>query len=333
LAFWLLFCHFGAEILRIALVRLIAVVKAVSHISQPPATICLPIMADPRIEKAAEATWAFIKDRDCVAWMGSGLSTPCGYPSWETAVDELCKRCLTEEALPPKPDAGTMLDLADKCRKVAPRQYLETLDELFGHPPQLNRNAYSYILGCPFTGFVTTNFDPLLYVAGVTRELVAYPDALYLTHVDHSKVVYMHGIARRNGVANSSSLIFSRLDFDKAYENHPLSDFMRQMLCRDKALFIGCRLGEEYIEHVFQQVRKMTKTFENIPQRSRRILVAEVDDVGQAAEEERALCEVGIEVIRYPKLDDDHTGLDLVLERVWNSSQSRVIDHGEDLPS
>jgi len=213
-----------------------------------------------------------------------------------------------------------------------PHRYSESLGEFFGGKRQMTRTAYNHILGCPFRGFVTTNFDPLLYFAGGNKELVAYPDPLYLTSVDRNKVVYMHGIARRDGEADGSHLVFSRGDFDNAYTHHLLSSFMLQMLTRDKILFIGCRLEEEYIRQIFERIRIMLDKYPDMKQKPRRILVSEADNDAETQEQERASQAIGIEIVRYSKLDDDHSGLDLVLERVWNNAQSQTIDRGKDLP-
>lgn len=289
-------------------------------------------MPDLRVERTAQEVWEFVRNEDCVAWVGSGLSIPAAYLSWQFAVEELCRRCLTGRTLPPKLDAPMMLDLADECRIAAPDIYTSTLGELFGTSRQMTRVAYNHILSCPFRGFVTTNFDPLLHFAGGNKELIVYPDPLYLTHIDRDKIVYMHGIARKNGEPDGSNLVFSRLDFDNAYNTHLLSSFMHQMLARDKILFMGCRLEEEYIRHVFQRIKILTEKFPDIKQQRRLILVAEPDDPAQVLEQEKPIQEIGIEIIRYPKLNDDHLGLDLVLERVRNRAQSKTIDRGKDLP-
>jgi hypothetical protein len=245
---------------------------------------------------------------------------------------ELCSRCL-KGALPTVSSTpAQLMDLADRCKKADPSAYSLTLGELFGGLPILNRTAYSHLCGCPFEGVVTTNFDPLLYHAAGNRKLVSFPDPLFLDAVSPRTVVYMHGIARRDGIADGSRLVFSKSEFDDAYRLHFLQSFMEQMLGRYNTLFVGCRLEEHYIEDAFDRLQRIYTYNLGMQQRSRKILLSEVPDPVVAASQDRRLGAIGIDVIRYPALGSSHKGLDEALEEVWNMAQKVVVDPGRALP-
>jgi hypothetical protein len=64
------------------------------------------------------------------------------------------------------------------------------------------------------------------------------------------------------------------------------------------------------------------------------ILLPTTDDA-RAEEEQRKMLAAGIEIIRYPRIDDSYIGLDHVLERIWNNSRANTantIDRGRALP-
>ena len=52
-----------------------------------------------RVTSAAKSLADFLGEPDdCAAWIGSGLSMDCGYPSWEDTIRELCEACIEVKA-------------------------------------------------------------------------------------------------------------------------------------------------------------------------------------------------------------------------------------------
>jgi hypothetical protein len=281
--------------------------------------------------KAADDITEFIGSGPCVAWIGSGLSMPA-YPSWDDAIAEVCRKCLSQADGPTAGDPGKLMSLADECREENPKLYSQTLGELFGHVAQNTRSAYSYICNSPFAGFVTTNFDPLLYLAAGNRRISIYPN-IYASALEKNSVVYLHGIAYKpDGSSDGSDLVFSLGEFEKAYKSSFLPYFLMMNLGSTNTLFVGCRLAEEYIQSTFAQIRNIYDKSEHVKQRKRVILLPAVDDANKAEEEQRSMAAAGIEIIRYPQVDQSHAGLDQVLERVWNNLRKNTIDEGKDLP-
>lgn len=300
-------------------------------------------MIHPEAQKVGDYVTNFLGEGDCIAWIGSGLSLP-EYLSWDDAVAELCVKCLKDPVRPSSGDAGNLMALAEECKKQNQTLYYQVLGELFGHVSRSTRSAYNYICSSRFIGFVTTNFDPLLLLAAGKRRVSSYPDLLASGLLPDS-VVYLHGRAYKpDGSPDASQLVFSRGEFETAYSASFLPSFLMMILGTYNTLFVGCRLSEEYIQSTFSQIRKVYENFAQLQKRKRLILLPTEDDASRAAEEQKNMAAIGIEIVRYPRLDDSHRdvhqvlerdshrGLDQVLERIWNNSQLAIIDQGKALP-
>jgi hypothetical protein len=171
----------------------------------------------------------------------------------------------------------------------------------------------------PLKSRMTTNVDPVLkYVAGPNVVVRSYPDTFQVIHVAETAIFYLHGIAIKNGVPDGSNLIFCNADMERAYGKGSLTSFIEQVLLSFDVLFVGCRLGEDKIDNIFRRLKTIYDEFpENSPRRHR-ILVDDFDDT-------RRLESLGIIPIRYPKIDDAHSGLDRVLQSVADMQQQQTI--------
>src|SRR5215813_7435030 len=127
-----------------------------------------------------------------------------------------------------------------------------------------------------------------------------------MKHVEPGYVVYIHGIARKGTKPDGSKLVFCKQDMEHAYGSHPLSSFIEQTLLTFNTLFIGCRLGEKKIDNIFTRLKTIYLANPELREKQRRILVAEHEDTTRVEE-------LGIVPIRYPKIDDNYSGLDEVL--------------------
>lgn len=211
-----------------------------------------------------ETLWNLIKDGDCVAWIGSGLSAGADYPSWEKIIRDLCDACNVTSLGEDEASTEVLQTKADECKDHAPNKYYHTLATHFGKPISKTRLAYQLLLKLPFKAFVTTNYDPLLMYAGEIEnhpKVFRYPslptDALSCSP---AAIVYMHGLARyrdpitHDEIATGKDLVLSKSEFDAAYEGM-LRSFLEQMLAFRKVLFLGCGLREPEIQAIFQRIR------------------------------------------------------------------------------
>lgn len=281
-----------------------------------------------RIDLVATSLAGFLRrSDDCIAWIGSGLSIDCGYPSWEVAIKQLCDACIEGKAdIRPSMVADDWLEWAEQCKRANQEEYIRTLGRLFGDPPYVIRATYSHIIAYPFRFLVTTNFDPCLETAcGPGNSVIAYPEMNLLVAARHTSV-YLHGKARWSAKVNAANLVLAKSEFAKAYSTKRslLPGALQQLMVGYRILFIGCRLQESILKETFQRVKRIQEHFSGTPLKEKMILLPDPPDKKQSDEEEEYMASLGIEILRYP-LDDvndhqqstsPHRLLDDILERV-----------------
>lgn len=315
-------------------------------------------MSNSPLDQVAIELWNTIKDRDCVAWVGSGLSklpgsdVRTGYPDWPETVKEICRACgvppLSVDAnLPDK-----LIDKAEECKIANAQAYHSTLARIFGRPVTETRAAYPWLMAVPFRGYVTTNFDPLLLDAGQAHGLVdhyAYPDLPTLKLGASPKAIfYLHGLARHNNTPRGENLVLARSDFDKAY-NKVIRPFIDSMLRELPILFLGCSLEEPPIQEAFRRVRDIQLQIEQVypgrPRPKRFILIpsryteedsgygrmTKAPDKSAEESEERRFDDLGIKVIRYEPQDKQrHFEIEEILR---NLCELYKLSKSENVPS
>lgn len=280
-----------------------------------------------RMNLVANSLASFLKGPDeCIAWIGSGLSIDCGYPSWEEAIKQLCDACIEGKAdIRPSLVADDMLEWAEQCKSANQKEYIRTLGRLFGGAPHVIRATYSHIIANPFRFLVTTNFDPCLETAcGPLNPAIAYPKLSLLGEAHHTSV-YLHGKARWSAKVNAGNLVLAKSEFAKAYS--PKKSFLpgalQQLMIGHRVLFIGCRLQEGLLRETLKRVKRIQES-SGTPVKPRMILLPDAPDEKQADDEKAYMGSLGIEILRYP-LDNDkdhlpsehpHRLLDDILERV-----------------
>ncbi len=280
-----------------------------------------------RIERIAKLLDSFLRESDdCVAWIGSGLSIDCGYPSWDAAIRELCDACIEGKSdVPPSLVADDWLEWAEQCKKANREEYTRTLGRLFGDSPYTIRATYAHVVTYPFRFLLTTNFDPCLETAcGHNNQVIAYPQ-LPLLGLAPRASVYLHGKARWSARVDATNLVLAKSEFAKAYspKRSLLTGALQQLMIGHRVLFIGCRLQERLLRETFRRIRRIQESC-GISPKPRMILLPDTQDERQSGEENEYMASLGIEILRYPVDDVEdkrpsahpHRLLDDILERV-----------------
>lgn len=311
-----------------------------------------------QLQQLAAELWPWIERWDCVAWIGAGLSRNAGYPSWPDTVRKLCSVCRVGPLAPHEEwEADGLIDKAEECKTANPEAYRSTLADLFGRRPVETRLAFSYLMKLPFKAYVTTNFDPLLAVAGRTHErgpLFAYPSLpLVKLGLDSHPVFYIHGLARHGTQATGDDLILARSDFESAYQGI-VGSFLDQLLTYYPVLFLGCRLTEPTMHETFRRVHRIhvdilakypsaspPRRYALLPKReprdggfgqsqdsARRAKVEEERRLGDMREERR-LGDMRVEVGRYDPSDPSHSELEQFLEYLCALAEASVTPTAE----
>jgi hypothetical protein len=197
-----------------------------------------------------------IRSRKCLVFIGSGLSYGL-YHSWPELVNGLCERCgitrrVTRDS-PPDEFLDAVQD-AKLCDKVA---YYKLLGEHFGHSVEHTSVLYDTLLSLPFECYLTVNFDPLLALQARTARLRcllpvhAYP-SLDRRKMTNRSIHYLHGFIGVGAIPVEGTIVLARDEFDVAYApNSNLMNLLVPTLENDPILFIGCRLREPVMSHIF----------------------------------------------------------------------------------
>lgn len=279
--------------------------------------------------EVAQQALEIIRSGQAVAFIGSGVSKGC-YPAWEESVKVLCKACQvkppqasdSEEDISP----DELMLKSDECKKNNKELYYQVLKELFGYIHNQPRRTYDLIIKLPFKSFVTVNIDPLL--ADKYRffkeklKLYVYPE-LKSTYLDRGGVYYIHGMI--NPYEDSTQhIVFSKSEFDEAYGDVSLlPGFLKELFTYYNIIFIGCGLREDklsYIMKVAKEIREKKLRFKNRDTCKHFIILSmKIDKVGNRLLHKEQVetiyyQDLGIDVIRYNPLDENHTGLDIILE-------------------
>lgn len=288
---------------------------------------------DPEFESLVR----IITSGDCIAFIGSGLSTS-NYPSWDNLIIELCQKCdIPVPSIAPgqKIDPAILMQLADEAKQRNSGAYCEVLAKQFGKPVVQTRRAYDLLMRLPFKGFITINFDPLLATESRKPEFKCngvYKFPSLPSHmIEHRSVFYLHGYIAENTTPGPDEIILGSNDFLRAYEdaNSLLPSFLTQLLTFHHILFIGCGLREEPLKRIFNRCYQIRRQIEieyvaSAPSRyslqPMHIIKTEKEELVRNLEfekdENKRFEEFEIKVLRYHPKDEEHSAIEEILEKM-----------------
>jgi uncharacterized protein (DUF2235 family) len=197
----------------------------------------------------------------CIAYIGSGLSQPAGYPMWSELSRGLLEWATTRNLLRDSlarsllvlPPGQEDLVVDTVVSEVAdPELLVEYLRNEFASSPK-NTDYYEQLRRIGFGAAFTTNYDDL---TGSTFEAQGWP---VLTPDDAEELL---GLAsRRSGyvlklygtLERPKTIMLSPSDYkSRAARNHFFASFMEGVLSSNTLLFLGAGLGgiENYLEGI-----------------------------------------------------------------------------------
>jgi hypothetical protein len=210
-----------------------------------------------------------VRKRKCILFVGSGLSSAAGYPTWGELIERLVERARAvpyaraqgiEEIIAQK-DYFTLAEFARAT--LGKRDFANILDEMLGAPVR-SLHAHHVIANTDYRGIITTNYDRLLessitQIRGwlpsvfTSRGVEAMANALF----DPRMFIYkMHG-----DVSEPSAIVASASDYDQMILRSPHSrSFLHAALLNHTLLFVGYSLRDPDFHLV---LRELSLMFEN----------------------------------------------------------------------
>jgi hypothetical protein len=210
-----------------------------------------------------------LRARKLVLFMGSGLSSMAGYPTWSQLIERLVAEAKQRpgarldglEALEVRQDYFMLAEFARST--LGPSEYVELLRQELGHPVPVTE-AHRLIALTDFRGIITTNYDRLLETT-IARERSWAPSTF--THEGLSPMAEalfnselflfkMHG-----DVLSPASIVLTARDYDRVLLRSPhVRALLYGVLLNYKLLFVGYSLRDPDFNLI---LRELTLLFEN----------------------------------------------------------------------
>lgn len=210
--------------------------------------------------------------RQCVAFVGAGFSTPCGMPSWGgllcRLLDDARSALLDEaqgeivESMKRSIEQGkTLLAISQVRQLLRPVELNREIGKHFGidvlhgasSVDQLRQlDRIRWLVGGPWMGVVTTNYDNLIefglgqYTKGNYWESSTADD-------NFGSILCMGHLAKRffvklHGSVTGGRYVLGTEEYDRVYLSDPsVTAFLTALMLRYHIVFIGCSIEDEIL--------------------------------------------------------------------------------------
>lgn len=185
---------------------------------------------------------------------GAGLSAWAGLPTWrkllEETVEEVRNETLVDDGgeLDRLIESGKYLELADHCREQLGPRYTELLSDRLraadGDVPEVHR----LVIGMPFAGWVTTNYDKLLErayaeVRGGWPKTLTHADADSLGMVLFDRVPFI--LKAHGDIDRPDGIVLTTRDYREIIHGNPAFNATFSAILQTHAvLFVGYSLSD-----------------------------------------------------------------------------------------
>jgi hypothetical protein len=201
----------------------------------------------PDLEKALLA-------RECVVFVGAGLSSGAGLPDWNSLL-----RRLGDDLGLPWSDRHDYLDLAQWYRERFGRERLAGLLREMYATPALPTLAHYLLMSLPLRHVITTNFDDLLERAlmGLKQHpvKVLHQEDVARTGQNEVFVVKLHG-----DIAHPEEIVLTRDDYEEFFQRRPaMALLLEGLLLNQTFFFVGYGLRDPNFRQIHGRIVRMLR--------------------------------------------------------------------------
>lgn len=210
-----------------------------------------------------------IHSKECIAFVGAGLSREVGYPDGSGLYLRLARICVeVGQYVPQVIDEVERLarvdgaSMAEWVHRQHPGEFLNVLQSIF--PPRTPGDRHSglheVLLEIDFAGYVTTNYDMCLEDAASLRrqefgiiepDVYSWPDITFdVCENPTGKFIYhIHGCAR-----DISNLVLTPSHYRAAYGGSELPKLIERLFSRYAVLFLGFSFSDYEIRRILEDL-------------------------------------------------------------------------------
>lgn len=254
-----------------------------------------------------------VQERRCVLFVGSGLSSMAGYPTWDQLIENLVAQAKTLpfartkgiEYFEQTKDYFTLAEFARSA--LGTSQYTAVLRKYLGAPVKPTP-AHRVIAETDYRGIITTNYDRILettitQVRGWTPNTFT-PDSISSLGTALSNpelfIFKLHG-----DIGSPEGIVLSNRDYDRLILRSPhVRSFLQAIFLTHTLLFVGYSLRDPDFQLVLRELTLMFESY--IPTH-----YALIADAGEFAVDQ-LLTRMNIQTIPYSPADGHKEVLDIL---------------------
>jgi hypothetical protein len=277
------------------------------------------------------ALLSYVRQRQCVLFVGAGLSRPAGYQGWRGLMEIVIKEALGGQAADSSKhefstllDAGRFAEIADQCREIlGPSRFATLLRAELDKavvPPEATHRP---IVQTPYASIVTTNFDTLLedaYGLWSDEGVPKCPTGAQLGRHGTLLLDRTFFILKAHGtIRDASSLVFTSEDYRRIIHANPaFQAMMAAILLSHAVVFVGYSLSDPNFRLLLDS--QLSVFGAQAPPR-----YAVMEGVG-SLEADILRRTAGIEAISYPR--GEHECVAVFLSTLAEATQSKPLVRG-----
>ena len=200
-----------------------------------------------------------IRAGECVLFIGSGLSTGAGLPSWNALIRRLADEMGVAAGAHETVDF--FLDVAQVYRqRFGPERLSQAIAEHFGGAFGTPTLAHYLLMSLGVHYVVTTNYDSLLErtLTALRRDpikVVQETDIAKTGQLTAQFVVKFHGDADAPG-----TLVLSRDDYEDFFDDRPaMASLLEGLLLNQTFFFVGYSLNDPNFRQIYSRIARILK--------------------------------------------------------------------------
>lgn len=209
------------------------------------------------------------KNNKCVPFIGAGMSSQSGLPSWSDIINEMSSFLVKRSSRKSDEESwlkqNGALEVAERFKETITRSQYQTHLNKWFDPPAVNlSNAHASLFKIKWPFLITTNFDRLLELAysnsrqKMARTPITFEELVRAEASNEPYILKLHG-----SVENPESIVLTETDYARMYsDKHDMLEHIeKSIMVFKKVLFLGFSMKDPEIRSAFLRSRISSKGY------------------------------------------------------------------------